>query len=110
MTAIMRWADGVISVAEPPMISVLILVSVAALILPHPGWLEEPFQKDVRWDGVALSTDAGKDVRRLITFSSHVMKLEPLEPSQHFENGVTVSRHLRVFCIKISIYLRYCEV
>ena len=54
---------------------------IAALPLPHHGWLEEPFQEYVRRDGVALGADASKDIRRLITFSSHMMKLEPLEPS-----------------------------
>ena len=58
-----------------------IRASVAALIMPHHGWLEEPFQKDVRRDGVTLGTHASKDIRRLITFSSHMMKLESLELS-----------------------------
>ena len=95
------------------MISVLCLesgynrirTSVAALILPHHGWLEEPFQKDVKRDGVVLGAHASKDIRRLITFSSHMMKLEPLEPSRHFENGVTIGRRLQIFGIEISIYL-----
>ena len=58
-----------------------IWTSVAALILPHHGWLEEPFQKDVRFDGVMLGAHASKDIRRLITVSSHKMKLESLKPS-----------------------------
>ena len=58
-----------------------IRTGVAALTLPHHGWLEEPFQKDVRWDGVTIGANASKDIRRLITFSSHMMKLESLEPS-----------------------------
>ena len=57
-----------------------IRTSVATLILPYHGWLEEPFQKDVRRDGVALGAHASEDVRRLITFSSHMMELESLEP------------------------------
>ena len=56
-----------------------IWTGVAALPLPHHRWLEEPFQKDVRWDGVVLSADAGKDIRRLIVFSNHMMKFKPLE-------------------------------
>ena len=58
-----------------------IRTSVAALILPHHGWLEEPFQKDVRRHGVTLGAHASKNIRRLIAFSSHMMKLESLEPS-----------------------------
>ena len=91
----MRWADGVTLVVEPPMMSVCSLselvfgnwgysrirTSVAALILPHHGWLEEPFQKDVRRDGVTFGAHASKDIRRLITLSSHMMKLESLKPS-----------------------------
>ena len=55
--------------------------SVATLILPHHGWLEEPLYKGVRWDGVAFGAHASKDVRGLITLSSHMMKLEPLKSS-----------------------------
>ena len=51
--------------------------------LPHHEWLKEPFKEDVRWDGVALNTDASKDVCRLVTFMGDVMKFEPLEPSWH---------------------------
>ena len=58
-----------------------IRASIAGLPLRHHGWIEQPFQEDVRWDGVVLSTDAGKDIRRLIVFSDHMMKFKPLEPS-----------------------------
>ena len=57
---------------------------VATLPLSHDGWLEEPFQEDVRWDGVALSADASQDVRCLIAFSGNVMEFKPLEPRRHF--------------------------
>ena len=53
----------------------------ALSILPYHGWLEEPFQRDVRRDGVTLGAHASEDIRRLITFSSHMMKLESLKPS-----------------------------
>ena len=46
--------------------------------------VKKPLQEDIRWDGVALGADTSKNVRRLITFSGHVMELEPLEPSRHF--------------------------
>ena len=48
--------------------------------LSHHGWLEQPFQEDIRWDGFALSADAGEDIRRLIVFSNHMVEFEPLEP------------------------------
>ena len=56
---------------------VSVWTSIAIFPLPHHGWLKEPFQEDIRWDGVAFSAHASKDVRGLITLSSHVMKLEP---------------------------------
>ena len=60
------------------------MTNIAISPLPYHGWLKEPFEEDVRWDGVALSADASKDVRRLVTFLGDVMKFKPLEPSQHF--------------------------
>lgn len=55
--------------------------NVAATILPHYGWLEEPLHEGVRWDRAAFSAHAGKYVCSLITLSSHMMKLEPFKPS-----------------------------
>ena len=55
--------------------------SSSALILPHHRWLKEPFHEGVGWHGVALSAHTSKDVRHLITISTNMMKLEPLEPS-----------------------------
>ena len=87
MTAMMRCADGVISVVEPPMMLVFLESGVmfgSGLVLPFPlpqhGWLKKPLQEDIRWNGVAFSTDTSKDVRCLITLSSHMVELEPLEP------------------------------
>ena len=86
----------------------------SGLVLPFPlpqhGWLKKPLQEDIRWNGVALRADASKTVPRLITFSGHVMELEPLEPGRHFYDGITISCHLRIFGIEVSIYLRYCKV
>ena len=39
---------------------------VAAIVLPHNGWLEEPLREGVRWDGVAFGAHAGKYVCSLI--------------------------------------------
>ena len=84
----MRWADGVISVAD-----LRLRQSVRGLVLwpdldcfaafpfPHHRWLKQPFQEDIGWDRVALSTDVGEDVRRLIVFADHMVEFEPLEPS-----------------------------
>ena len=58
-----------------------IQTSIAGLPFPYHGWLEQPFQKDISWDGVMFNTDAGKDIRRLIVFSNHMVELEPLESS-----------------------------
>ena len=87
-----------------------IRTSIVGLPFPYHGWLEQPFHKNIWWDGVMFSADAGKDIRRLIVFSNHMVEFEPLELSLHFENGITVSRHFRVLGIKVSIYLRYCEI
>ena len=46
---------------------VRIQTKVAALPLPHHRWLEKPFQKDVGWDGVTLSANAGKDIESATT-------------------------------------------
>ena len=58
-----------------------IQTSIANLPFPYHGWLEQPFQKNIRWDGVALGADAGEDIFRLIVFSNHMMKFKPLELS-----------------------------
>ena len=57
-----------------------------------------------------LSAYVSKNVHRLITFSGHMMELESLKLSRHFEYGITIGCHLWIFGIEISIYLRYCEV
>jgi hypothetical protein len=60
---------------------VWVWANVLAFALPYYGWLEEPFNESVVRDGVAFSAHAGEDVCRLVTVTSYVMKLEPLEPS-----------------------------
>ena len=54
---------------------------IVRLPFPYYGWLEQPFEEYVQWERVAFSADAGEDVHRLIVFSSHMVELEPLEPS-----------------------------
>ena len=54
---------------------------IVRLPFPYYGWLEQPFQEDIRWDGVALSADAGKDICRMIVFLNRMMKFKPLESS-----------------------------
>ena len=84
----MRWDEGVISVAEPPMMSVCSESGVAigsGLELPvspyHTTDGLNSLSRKMLGDRVALSTDAGEDICRLIVFSSHMMKFEPLELS-----------------------------
>ena len=89
---------------------VRIRTGIAGLPFPHHGWLEQPFQEDIRWDRVALSTDAGEDIRRFIYFSDHMVEFEPLEPSLHFEDDIALSHHFWVLGIKVSVYLRFCKV
>ena len=55
-------------------------LSKEATILPYTCALS-PFQKDVGWGGVTFSAYSGGDIHRLIVFSNHVMKFEPLKPS-----------------------------
>ena len=57
---------------------------ISALVLPYHGWLEEPFHKGIRRDGVALGAHSSEYVRCLVTVSSDVMKFEPLESGRYF--------------------------
>ena len=81
MTAIITWAEGVISLAEPPIVSECSVSGseVGSGLLLFGS--EQPFQEDVRWDRVALSADTGEDIRRLIVFPSHMVEFKPLEPN-----------------------------
>ena len=54
---------------------------VTGVPFPYYRWLEQPFQKYVGGDRVTFYVDAGEDIRRLIVFSGHMVKFEPLEPS-----------------------------
>ena len=88
--AIISWADGVISVAEPLIVlesSVSGILAGSGLLLPvSPSHATDGLKSLSRnmlggGDPVAFCADAGEDIRRLIVFPSHMMKFEPLEPS-----------------------------
>ena len=88
MMAIITRAEGVVSVAEPPIMlecSVSSVVAGSGLILPvspsHTTDGLNNLSKKMLGDRIAFCTDAGEDIRRLIVFPSHMVKFEPLEPS-----------------------------
>ena len=91
MMAIMTWAEGVISVAEPPIMSECSVSGILAgsgLLLPvspsHTAdGLNNLSKKMLGGDHIAFCADAGENIRRLIVFPSHLDKFEPLEPSCH---------------------------
>ena len=82
------WAEGVISVAEPPIMSEC---SVSGVVAGSGLWLPvspsnttiglNSLSRKMLGDRIAFCTDAGEDIRRLIIFSSHMVEFEPLEPS-----------------------------
>ena len=89
MMAIITWDEGVISVAEPPIVSECsvsgILVG-SGLLLPvtpsHTTYgLNNLSKKMLGGDHIAFCADVGEDIRRLIVFLSHMVKFEPLKPS-----------------------------
>ena len=82
------WVEGVISVAEPPIMSECSVSGILAgsvLLLPvspsHTTDGLNNLSKKMLGDRIAFCTDAGEDIRRLIVFPSHVVKFKPLEPS-----------------------------
>ena len=90
MTAIITWDEGVISVAEPPIMSECSVSGVLAgsgLLLPvSPSHTTDGLNNLSKkmlggGDRVVFCADAGEDIRRLIVFPSHMVKFEPLEPS-----------------------------
>ena len=88
MMAIITWAEGVISVAEPPIVSECSVSGILAgsgLLLPvspsHTTDGLNSLSKKMLGDRITFCTDAGEDIRRLIVFPSHMVKFEPLEPS-----------------------------
>ena len=88
MTAIITWAEGFISLAEPPIVSECSVSGVSAgsgLLLPvspsHTTDGLDNLSKKMLGDRVVFCADAGEDIRRLIVFPSHMVKFEPFEPS-----------------------------
>ena len=88
MMANITWAEGVISVAEPLIMSecsVSGFLAGSRLLLPvspsHTTDGLNNLSKKMLGDRITFCTDAGEDIRRLIVFPSHMVKFEPLEPS-----------------------------
>ena len=89
MTAIITWDEGVISMAEPPIVSecsVSGVVTGSGLLLPvspsHTmNGLNRFSRKMLGGNRVALSTETGEDIRRLIIFPGYMVKFKPFEPS-----------------------------
>ena len=87
--AIISWAEGVISMAEPPIVSESSLSGILArsrLLLPvSPSHATDGLKSLSRnmlgGDHITFCADAGEDIRRLIVFPSHMVKFESLEPS-----------------------------
>ena len=81
------WAEDVISVAEPPIVSECSVSGVVAgsgLLLPvSPSHTTDGLNNLSKkmLGGIALSADTGEDIRRLIVFPSHMVEFKPLEPS-----------------------------
>jgi hypothetical protein len=42
----------------------------------------------------------------LVVVSSDVVELQPLEPCGYFEDSVSICRHLRIFGVELTVYLR----
>ena len=86
--AIITWAEGVISVAEPPIVSEYSVSGILAgsgLLFPvspsHTMDGLNSLSKNMLGGTASRFADAGEDIRRLIVFPSHMVKFEPLEPS-----------------------------
>ena len=88
MITIITWAEGFISVAEPPIMSECSGSGVMfgpGLVLPvSPSHTTDGFnslsKKMLGGTGVTFSADAGEDICRLIVFSDHMVEFEPLKP------------------------------
>ena len=90
MTAIITWAEGVISLAEPPIVSDCSASSGAAgfglLFAGSPSHATDGLNNLSKkmlggGDCIAFCSDACQDVRCLIVFSGYMVKLQPFEPS-----------------------------
>ena len=89
MTAIITWAEGVISMAEPPIVSECSVSGSAVgselLLFGSPSHatdgLKRFFQEDVGGDYIAFCADACYDICCLIIFPGYMVKFKSLEPS-----------------------------
>ena len=89
MMAIITWAEGVISVAEPPIVSessVSGILAGSGLLLPvspshTTDGLNNLSRKMLGGDYIAFCADACQDICRLIIFPGYMVKFEPFEPS-----------------------------
>ena len=87
--AIIMWAEGVISVVEPPIMSECSVSGILAgsgLLLPvSPSHtmdgLNNLSKKMLGGDRIMFCADVGEDICRLIVFPSHVVEFKPLKPS-----------------------------
>ena len=89
MTTIITWAEGVISLAEPPIMSECSVsgsVVGSGLLLPGSpshttDGLNSLSEKMLGGDYIAFCADACQDICRLIVFSGYMVKFEPFKPS-----------------------------
>ena len=89
MTAIITWAEGVISLAEPLIVSECSVsgsaVESGLLLFGSPSHttdgLNSLSKKMLGGDYIAFCTDACQDICRLIIFPGYMVKFKPLEPS-----------------------------
>ena len=89
MTAIITWAKGAMSMAEPPIVSECSVsgsvVGSGLLLFGSPSHttdgLKSLSKKMLGGDYIAFCADACQDICRLIIFPSYMVKFKPLEPS-----------------------------
>ena len=87
--AIILWAEGVILVAEPPIVSESSVSGILAgsrLLLPvspshATDGLNSLSKKMLGGDYIVFCADACQDIFRLIIFLGYMVKFEPFEPS-----------------------------
>ena len=89
MTAIVSWSEGVMSLAQPPVVSECSVLGDAVgsgLLFPNSSfpyyrWLKKPLQEDVWRDGVAICADASQHDGHLVIIPGYMVEFESFEPS-----------------------------
>ena len=90
MTAIITWAEGVISLAEPPIVSECSVsgsaVGSGLLLFGSPSHATDGLKSLSKkmlggGDYVAFCADACQDICRLIIFPGYMVKFKSFEPS-----------------------------